>query len=160
MTNFSSLSTPAAANRDADIFPPIGIIFRLNAGLINALQSATASWVQRRQEAARDAIESFERLARCRDIGEAMTIQREWVERSMRRLDEDLSPLASQMPDMLHAAVSAGTNAAAAISDAAQPAAGEAEAHPRAADHDRRPKEKEASSHRPKPAGSGRKRRR
>lgn len=66
MTNFHSIttSTPAPGNRGAEIFTqPIEIIFRLNAGIINAFQSATVSWMQRGQEAARDTIESCEKAS-------------------------------------------------------------------------------------------------
>ena len=95
MTNFASLST--RGNSGVEICTqPIETILRLNAGVISAFQSATVSWIQRRQEAAKEGIESFGKLVCCRDIGEAMAIQREWVERSLHRLDEDFSAFAKR----------------------------------------------------------------
>jgi len=128
VTNFPPGSTRSPGNRGAEIFTqPIEIILRFNAGIVNAFQSATVSWMQRRQEAARDTIDSFEKLVCCRDIGEAMTIQREWVKRSMHRLDKDLSPLADQAPDMVH------ENAVVDMLEAAQLPSREAGNHARAA---------------------------
>ena len=136
MTNVASVSTSSPGDRGAEIFTrPIEIILRFNVGIINAFQSATASWVRRRQEAAKDTIESFEKLAHCRDIREAMTIQREWVKRSMQRLDEDFSPFVSQTSDMLHRAASAGENTVANMSEAAHLPAHEVENHVRAVEH-------------------------
>jgi hypothetical protein len=156
VTNYASVSTSSPGNRSAEIFTqPIEIILRINAGIINAFQSATVGWMQRRQEAARDTIESFEKLVHCRDIGEAMTIQREWVKRSMHRLDEDFSPLAGQTPDMLQAVASAGETAVVNMSEAAQPLVREVENHVRAAqpNHQKvRSTEKEAPNQRTKSA--------
>ena len=96
VTNFASVSMPSSDTAIVEIFTqPIEIILRFNADVINAFQSAPVSWVQRRQEAQKDTIAAFEKLSHCGDIGEAMTIQREWVKRSMRRLDEDFSSLTS-----------------------------------------------------------------
>jgi hypothetical protein len=81
--------------------PPIEAAMRFNAGIISAFQSATVSWMQRRQEAAKEGIESFGRLLWCRDIGEVIAIQREWLERSLHRLDEDFHIFSSQAPDIL-----------------------------------------------------------
>lgn len=72
MTNFDSVSPPSSASRGMELFTqPIEIFLWLNAGVINVFQSATVSWMQRRQEAARDAIASFEKLVHSRDFGEA-----------------------------------------------------------------------------------------
>jgi hypothetical protein len=154
-----------SSNQGAEIFvQPIEIILRFNAGIVNAFQSATVGWMQRRQEAARDTIESFGKLVHCRDIGEALTIQREWVQRSMHRLDEDLSPLAVQTPDLLHEAASAGTTAP----EAAPLTTREVESHARAAEQTRqkpqstekgRATEKEQPNHRTKKAKSSHRRR-
>jgi hypothetical protein len=169
VTDFAPAST-RSGNPGAEIFvQPIEIMLRFNAGIINAFQSATLGWVQRRQEAARDAIESFGKLAHCRDIGEAVAIQRAWVQRSMHRLDEDFSPLAIQTPDMLQEAASAGATALATMSEGAPLTSREAESprevesHARAAEQTR-PKaqstEKERPNHRTKKAKSSPGRRR
>jgi hypothetical protein len=159
-----------SGNSGAEIFvQPIEMILRFNAGIANAFQSATVGWMQRRQEAARDIIESFGKLVRCRDIGEAMTIQREWVQRSMHRLDEDLSPLAIQTPDLLHEAASAGATALAAAPETAPSTASAVESHEHAAEQTQQKAqspekeqapEKERPNHRTKRAKSSPGRRR
>lgn len=133
---------------------PIEIILRFNAGIINAFQSATVSWMRRRHEAARDTAESFEKLAHCHDIGEAVTIQREWVRRSLNRLDQDFSPLATQTSDMLHEASSAGENLVASMPEVAQSPRRKVEDHVGAVKHTRpkvRSTKIEGPNHRTKP---------
>lgn len=145
MINFASMSAHLPDNRGAELFTrPIEMILEFNVGLINTFQSATASWMRRRQEAARDIIESFEKLIHCRDIGEAMTVQREWVERSIHRLDEDLNPLANHTETLREAAsaegasaeaASAGVSAVAILSEAAQLPAHEGEENAPTVEH-------------------------
>ena len=95
MTNFPSIFPPSPGNPIAESFTrPIETILRFNVDVISAFQSATVSWVQRRQEAVKDTVAAFEKLIRSRDISEAMAIQRDWVQRSMHRLDEDLNLIA------------------------------------------------------------------
>ena len=168
MTNFDSVSPPSSASRGMELFTqPIEIFLWLNAGVINVFQSATVSWMQRRQEAARDAIASFEKLVHSRDFGEAMTIQREWIKRSTRRLDEDFSSLKSRTPDIHHEAETAGASAIANESEAAQLEAArvpvrEGEERTQIAESTGRARstQKKASNHRPKPVSSPHKRRR
>ena len=138
VTNFASKSTPSSGTSSAEIFTrPIGIILQFNADVINAFQSATVSWVQRRQEALKDTIAAFEKMGHCQDISEAMTIQREWMKRSMHRLDEDFSSLTSQTSDMLQEAGPAEAHAPANMSEVAHLPAGEIETHVRVVEHTR-----------------------
>ena len=157
VTNFASLST--RGNSGVAIFTqPIETILRLNAGVISAFQSATVSWIQRRQEAAKEGIESFGKLVCCRDIGEAMAIQREWVERSLHRLDEDFSAFANQAPEMLPDAEPEVTVVATTSEAAAQLPAPEIENHSHAPDQtdqkNRRTKKKGPPNQRTKSARS------
>ena len=125
MTNFPSILPPSPDNSIAESFTrPIETILRFNVDVISSFQSATVGWVRRRQEAVTDSVASFEKLLRSQDISEAMTIQREWAQRSMRRLDEDLTPVAIQTSEMLKEEVSGGERAVATMSEAAQVPAG------------------------------------
>jgi hypothetical protein len=167
VTNFASVSTHLPDNRGAEFFTrPIEMILEFNVGIINAFQSATASWMRRRQEAARDTIESFEKLVHCRDIGEAMTVQREWIERSMHRLDEDLNPLASHTDTLREAAsaeaASAEVNAVAVLSEAAQLPTREVEEDALTAEptHQKVQSTEKGPKHRTKPAKSAYRRQR
>ena len=106
---------------------PLEMMLRFNASMANAIQESTVSWAQRRQEAAEDAIETFERLVHCRDIGEAVSIQQEWVENSIRRLDEDFGALAHQGANLSHRAASTARGAVGKASSAARAGAHQAE---------------------------------
>lgn len=159
MTSFAPVSTPSPADRSVEIFTqPIEMIFRFNAGILSAFQSATLTWMQRRQEAARDTIDSLGKLVHCRNIGEVITIQREWFKRSMHRFDDDLSPLASQTPDMLDVAASGGVKAVEAV----EIPVCEIKDDARAAEHTRpvRSTEKKVPNHRAKAGSSLHRRRR
>lgn len=159
-------ASPRSGNPGAEIFvQPIEMVLRFNADIINAFQSATMGWMQRRQEAARDTIESFGKLVHCRDMGEAMTIQRGWVQRSMHRFDEDFSPLAIQAPALLRAAASAEATALATLPETAPLAASEVESgeqtRPKAQSTGTdRAEKKERPNHRTKKAKSSHGRRR
>ncbi|HEY3917663.1 MAG TPA: hypothetical protein VGL83_07705 [Stellaceae bacterium] len=95
-------------------------MLRFQANVANAFQESTLGWVQRRQEAAEDAIETFDRLMRSRDIGEAVAIQQEWLEGLIRRLDEDFSGLASESANMSRKAAATARDAVGQSSAAAR----------------------------------------
>jgi len=125
VTNFPSILPPSPDNSIAESFTrPIETILRFNVDVISSFQSATVGWVRRRQEAVMDSVASFEKLIRSQDIGEVMTIQREWAQRSMRRLDEDLSPVAIQTSETLKEGASAAERAVATMPEAGQVPAG------------------------------------
>jgi len=106
---------------------PLEMMLRFNASMANAIQESTVNWAQRRQEAAEDAVETFERLVHCRDLGEAVSIQQEWVENNIRRLDEDFGALAHQGANLSHRAASSARDAVGKSSHAARAGARQAE---------------------------------
>ena len=106
---------------------PLEMMLRFNASVANAIQESTVNWAQRRQEAAEDAVETFERLVHCRDLGEAVSIQQEWVENNIRRLDEDFGALAHQGANLSHRAASSARDAVGKSSHAARAGARQAE---------------------------------
>ena len=83
---------------------PIEMMLRFNANVANTFQEAANSWTERRREAAEDAIETFDKLVRSRDLGEAVTVQQEWLENSIRRIDEDFNSFAAETRDFSHRA--------------------------------------------------------
>ena len=106
---------------------PLEMMLRFNASMANAIQESTVNWAQRRQEAAEEAVETFERLVHCRDLGEAVSIQQEWVENNIRRLDEDFGALAHQGANLSHRAASTARDAVGKSSQAARAGARRAE---------------------------------
>ena len=99
---------------------PWEMMLRFNASMASAIQESTVNWAQRRQEAADEAVETFERLVQCRDLGEAVSIQQEWVENNIRRLDEDFGALADQGANLSHRAASGARDAVGKSSHAAR----------------------------------------
>ncbi|HXR86262.1 MAG TPA: phasin family protein [Stellaceae bacterium] len=106
---------------------PLEMMLRFNANVANAIQENTVSWAQRRQQAAEDAVETFERLVHCRDIGEAVSIQQEWVENNIRRLDEDFGALAHQGATLSRRAASTARDAVGKSANVARAGARQAE---------------------------------
>jgi hypothetical protein len=99
---------------------PLEMMLRFNASIANAVQESTVTWAQRRQEATKNAAETFERLIRCRDLGEAVSIQQEWIENNIRRLDENFGALADQGAKLAHRGASTARDATGESSNAAQ----------------------------------------
>ena len=106
---------------------PLEMMLRFNASVANAIQESAVNWAQRRQEAAEEAVETFERLVHCRDLGEAVSIQQEWLENNIRRLDEDFGALANQGANLSHRAASSARDAVGKSSHAARAGARQAE---------------------------------
>jgi len=106
---------------------PLEMMLRFNASIANAVQESTVSWAQRRQEATENAAETFERLVRCRDLGEAVSIQQEWIENNIRRLDENFGALADQGTKLTRRAASTARDAFGESSNAAREVTREAE---------------------------------
>jgi hypothetical protein len=99
---------------------PWEMMLRFNASMANAIQESTVTWAQRRQEAAEKAVETFERLVHCHDLGEAVSIQQEWVENNIRRLDEDFGAIAQQGATLSHRATTTARDALGKSSDVAR----------------------------------------
>jgi len=75
---------------------PVEFWLRTQTGILKAAEPVATGWIERRREAATAALNTFEKLANCSDLQEAATIQRDWFEGSMRRLDTDLHAFADQ----------------------------------------------------------------
>lgn len=99
---------------------PVEMMLHFHANLANTVQESALSWMQRRQEAADDAVKAFDRFVHCRDIGEAVTIQQEWLENSIRRLNEDFGAFANQSANLSRDAASMSKEAFGRSADAAR----------------------------------------
>jgi hypothetical protein len=128
MKRFARESSSAFEQPPARMFLwPLEMMLRFNANMANTLQQTTVAWAQRRQEAADDAIQTFDRLIHSRDVGEAVGVQQEWFEGSIRRLDDDLNAIASQTANLSHKAGSTAREAVAQSSSAVRDEASQAE---------------------------------
>jgi hypothetical protein len=86
---------------------PVEAWLRCQEGVLKATEPAATGWIERRREGANAVFSTFEKLARCGDLQEAVSIQRDWLEGTMRRLDSDLHALADQAVALSHEAVAA-----------------------------------------------------
>lgn len=96
---------------------PVEAWLRCQAGMLKAAEPAATGWIERRRAAATAALDALERLAACRDLQEAASIQRGWLEESMKRFDSDLHALADQALALSQEAMSATQYAAQTSTD-------------------------------------------
>jgi hypothetical protein len=96
---------------------PVEAWLRAQAGILQASQPLATGWFERRQAAAAATLDTIERLANCNDLKEAASIQRSWVEDSMKRFDSDLHAFADQALAVSREAMSATRYAAQTSAD-------------------------------------------
>ncbi len=93
-------SSPESASFDGSITRmirwPVEAWLRCQAGMLKATEPAATGWFERRREGANAVLSTFEKLAKCSDLQEAVSIQRDWFEGTLRRLDSDLHAIADQ----------------------------------------------------------------
>jgi phasin protein len=75
---------------------PFEIWLRWHNDLLKAVEPVTVSWLERRRESAGAALEALEKLVRCTDLGEAASIQRDWIDGAVKRLNSDIAALTEQ----------------------------------------------------------------
>jgi hypothetical protein len=85
--------------------------------MLKASEPVTTGWLERRREAMTATFDTMERLAHCRDLTEAASIQRGWFEESMKRLDNDFNALTDQALAVSREAMAATRHAAQSSSD-------------------------------------------
>jgi hypothetical protein len=91
---------------------PVEAWLRCQAGILRASEPVASGWMERRRAAATAALDTLERLAGCSDLKEVASIQRNWFDDSMKRLDSDLHALADQALAVSQEAMSATRYAA------------------------------------------------
>lgn len=91
---------------------PVEAWLRCQAGMLKAAEPAATGWIERRREGANAVFSTFEKLAKCGDLQEAVSIHRDWFEGTMRRLDSDLHAFADQAVALSHEAMAATRYAA------------------------------------------------
>ncbi|MBO0798944.1 MAG: hypothetical protein J2P31_08970 [Blastocatellia bacterium] len=131
-------------------FWPVEMMLRFHANMANTLQATTVAWAHRRQEAADDAIKTIDRFVRSRDIEEAVTAQREWLEGSIRRLDQDFHAIASQTTHFSRTAASTAREAVAQSSDVVRNETSQAEQIVKGNGHDSEQSNDESSHETPR----------
>jgi hypothetical protein len=91
---------------------PVEAWLRCQEGVLKAVEPAATGWIERRREGAYAVFSTFEKLAKCSDLQEAASIQRDWLEGTMRRLDSDLHAFADHAVALSQEAMAATRYAA------------------------------------------------
>jgi hypothetical protein len=97
---------------------PLEICLRLQADLLKSAQPLTMDWLERRREGTDAALEALYKLTRCTDLAEAASVQREWFDGAVKRLNSDVAALTEQLIARSEEAVAATRNAAQPPSEA------------------------------------------
>jgi Phasin protein len=91
---------------------PVEMWLRAQTSLLKAVEPVATGWIERRREAATAAFDALEKLSRCNDLQELCSVQRDWFEATIRRLDTDMHALADQAVVLSQEAMSATRYAA------------------------------------------------
>jgi hypothetical protein len=68
---------------------PFEIWLRWQADMLKAAEPVTTGWLERRRESTEAALEAIEKLAGCRDFSEVASIQSNWLDGAMKRLNSN-----------------------------------------------------------------------
>jgi len=75
---------------------PIEAWLHLQSEMLNAATPATAEWLDRRREGTTAALETIEKLAKCKDAQDASKVQSDWVKDETKRLEADMRAFGDQ----------------------------------------------------------------
>lgn len=98
---------------------PFEHLLQLQAELLKATEPSLNGWLNRRREGTNAVLQACEKLAACRDLGDVLSIQSEWIDGAMKRLDLDVQALAEHALTVSHCTVGATRQAAQATTEMA-----------------------------------------
>jgi hypothetical protein len=98
---------------------PIEAWLRLQSEILNAAAPAAAQWLDRRREGTTAALDSIEKLKKCKDVRDASEIQSEWARDEAKRLEADMRSLSEQTLFLARAAEKATRQGAQSASGSA-----------------------------------------
>jgi hypothetical protein len=91
---------------------PLEHWLQLQAELLKATGPSLNNWLNRRREGTNAVLLACEKLAACRDFGDVLSIQSEWIDGAMKRLDLDVQALAEHALTVSQCTVGATQQAA------------------------------------------------
>ena len=98
---------------------PVELWLRSQADMIKAAEPVATGWLERRREDAEAALRALERLSTCPGLSDAATVQREWLDGAMRRLEADMRALTGPATFWSHETITAAREATERLSEAA-----------------------------------------
>ena len=98
---------------------PLEACLRWQAEMLKATEPMATGWFERQLEATHMTLDTVERLSRCSDLGEAATIQREWIDGAVKRLTAELATFTEQATSLSREAVSATRTAMHSVAETA-----------------------------------------
>jgi hypothetical protein len=75
---------------------PLEQLLQFQAELLKVADPGLTDWLNRRREGTSAVLRTLERLAACRDVGEAVAIQSDWIDGAMKRLDLETQAIVEQ----------------------------------------------------------------
>lgn len=97
---------------------PFEFWLRCQHDVLTAVEPAAKGWLERRREGAEAMLEAIEKLASCGDLSDVASVQRQWLEGAMKRLESDFRALGEQAVVFSQEAVSATRYAAQSSTEA------------------------------------------
>ncbi len=98
---------------------PVQLWLRSQADMIKAAEPVATGWLERRREDAEATLQALGRLSARPGLSDAATIQREWLDGVMRRLEADITALTGPATFWSHETITATQEAAQRLSEAA-----------------------------------------
>ncbi len=74
---------------------PMQLWLQWQADMLKAVAPTATDWMTRRREGTEAALHALERLCACHNVGEASTVQKEWIEDETKRLESDIRALSN-----------------------------------------------------------------
>jgi len=85
---------------------PFEFWLRCQHDVLTAVEPVAMGWLERRREAAQALLETIEKMASCGNLGEVASVQREWLDGAMKRLESDIQALGEHAKVISQEAVS------------------------------------------------------
>ncbi len=93
---------------------------RLQGDLLRATGPAISTWLDRRRDGTTAALDTLERLVACHDLTEAASVQQEWIEGAVSRLESDFRALTDNVQVVTRETTKAAQHAAQSVPVATQ----------------------------------------
>jgi hypothetical protein len=98
---------------------PIQFCLQCQADMFKATEPFATGWFERQLDATHLALENIKKLARCGDLTQAVSIQRQWFEAALKRLTPEFEKPTERASELSCEAASASRDATQSVAEAA-----------------------------------------